>query len=81
MCCEYRVFLVKPFAVMVVDDRPVVHAAIVTILDGESDFSAVCDASNGHQTTRAMHLDMSEVGLIDLSMPRFSAVFSTRTGA
>lgn len=66
-----------PIRLLVVDDHPVVRAGIVGVLDDESGFEVVAEASDGAAATRIAPAVRPDVVLMDLRMPGMTGVEAT----
>ncbi|MBN9613832.1 MAG: response regulator transcription factor [Actinobacteria bacterium] len=64
--------------VMVVDDHPIVRAGIAGLLDGETDFEVVAEASSGEEAVELTTQTSPDIVLMDLRMPGIGGVEATR---
>lgn len=63
--------------VLVVDDDPMVRAALTMLLGGAGDVEAVGEAADGDEVPRALAAHPADVVLMDLRMPRVDGVAAT----
>ena len=60
--------------VLVVDDDPLVRAALTMMLDGANDIAVVGEAADGDEVARAVDAHAPGVVLMDLRMPRMDGI-------
>lgn len=64
--------------VLVVDDDPLVRAALVMMLDGANGIAVVAEAADGDEVPAAVDAHFPDVVLMDLRMPRVDGITATR---
>lgn len=68
----------SPIKVLLADDHPVVRAGIKSILSQESDIRIVGEVADGTQVARAVEQWLPDVLALDVNMPGFDVVETTR---
>ena len=57
-----------------VDDHPLLHQGIATIIANEQDMSLVAEASNGREAIQRYRQEKPDITLMDLSLPDMSGI-------
>src|SRR5215831_9459524 len=57
-----------------VDDHPLLHQGIATIIANEPDMSLVAEASNGREAIQRYRQEKPDITLMDLSLPDMSGI-------
>src|SRR6516165_1717535 len=57
-----------------VDDHPLLHQGIATIIANEPDMSLVAEASNGREAIQRYREEKPDITLMDLSLPDMSGI-------
>ena len=66
--------MARVIRVLVVDDDPLVRAALTMMLDGANDIAVVGEAADGDEVARAVDAHAPDVVLMDLRMPRMDGI-------
>jgi len=69
---------VSPIRVLLADDRTLVRAGLVMLLDAEDDLDVVGEAADGAEAIEAARQLRPDVVLMDLKMPRVDGIEATR---
>jgi DNA-binding NarL/FixJ family response regulator len=67
----------EPVRVLVVDDDPLVRAALAMVLGGSGDCELVGEATDGDEVPAAVHRLAPDVVLMDIRMPRVDGLTAT----
>jgi DNA-binding NarL/FixJ family response regulator len=67
-----------PVRVLVVDDDPLVRAALTMMLDGAAGIAVVGEATDGDEVAGALDAHPVDVVLMDLRMPRCNGIVATQ---
>jgi DNA-binding NarL/FixJ family response regulator len=63
-----------PIRIFSVDDHPLLHQGIATIIANETDMSLVAEASNGRQAIQRYREEKPDIALMDLRLPDMSGI-------
>lgn len=63
--------------VVVVDDQPLIRAAVSSLLDGEADIQVVGEASDGVEALTVIRETSPDVALMDIRMPHLDGIQAT----
>jgi DNA-binding NarL/FixJ family response regulator len=66
--------MARVIRVLVVDDDPLVRAALTMMLDGANDIAVVGEAADGDEVPKAVDAHAPSVVLMDLRMPRMDGI-------
>jgi DNA-binding NarL/FixJ family response regulator len=66
--------MARVIRVLVVDDDPLVRAALTMMLDGANDIAVVGEAADGDEVAKAVDAHAPDVVLMDLRMPRLDGI-------
>lgn len=66
--------MARVIRVLVVDDDPLVRAALTMMLDGANDIAVVGQAADGDEVARSVDAHAPDVVLMDLRMPRMDGI-------
>ncbi len=68
----------EPVRILVVDDHPLMRAALAKIFDAQQDMDVVGEAGDGVQAVRLARTLSPDVIIMDIRMPRLDAPAATR---
>ncbi len=68
----------KPVRILVVDDHPLMRAALAEIFDAQQDMEVVGQAADGDQAVQLAQALGPDVIVMDLHMPRLDGLAATR---
>src|SRR5215475_661397 len=64
----------QPIRVFSVDDHPLLHQGLATVIRSQSDMTLVAEASNGRDAVRGFREYSPDVTLMDLRLPDMSGI-------
>lgn len=68
----------KPIRILLVDDHSLVRQNLRLVIDHQSDFEVVGEATNGHEAVGLAERLRPDVVLMDISMPKINGIQATR---
>jgi len=67
-----------PIRIVIADDHPIVRSGLIGLLESQSDFEVVAEASDGRELVAAVQRTRPDVVLTDLRMPALDGVGAIR---
>lgn len=64
--------------ILIVDDHKIVRDGIKSLLDGETDFAIVAEASNGKEALEILEKQDPDLIIMDISMPEMDGIEATK---
>jgi DNA-binding NarL/FixJ family response regulator len=64
--------------IVLADDHPIVLTGLRNLIESESDFQIVGEATSGPEALKAIHDTLPDIAIVDISMPGMSGIVLTR---
>lgn len=69
----------KKTKVLIADDHPIVRQGIVQLINREDDLEVCCEAGDAEQALEALEKCVSEIAIVDISLPGISGIELIKT--